>query len=71
MADDDLGFEHRIRKSGEVVILRDGTGRHDPAGPGRSAVLAARLDQGDPQQVMARGDGQLPPRNARSTGYSR
>jgi hypothetical protein len=52
----DLGFSYRVRKSGEVVISRDGR----PVTSLRGAVaqrFLADVAREDPQQVMARQTG--------------
>jgi len=52
----DLGFSYQVRKSGEVVISRDG--RPVTTLRGKSAEkFVARVSSGDPQQVMARATG--------------
>ena len=52
----DLGFSYTTRKDGDVVILRDGREvavlRNDAA-----TRFLARVERGDPQQVMARATG--------------
>jgi hypothetical protein len=49
----DLGFSFQTRKSGDVVISREGRPVATLRGPAARDFLAA-VDAGDPQQVMAR-----------------
>jgi hypothetical protein len=52
----DLGFTCQIRKSGEVVISRDGRAVATLRGPAARAFLE-EMAGSDPQQVMARQTG--------------
>ncbi|MGI8686793.1 MAG: hypothetical protein ACR2MO_17165 [Acidimicrobiales bacterium] len=53
MSAGDLGFEHEVRKSGDVVIRRHGVAATTLRGQAAQRFLRA-VEQGDPQQVMAR-----------------
>jgi hypothetical protein len=51
-----LGFDYRLRASGEVVITRHGTPVTTLRGAAAQRFLK-RVESGDPQQVMARATG--------------
>ncbi len=53
----DLGFSYRVRKSGEVVVLREGTVVETLRGRAAERFLRD-VEEKDPQQVMARVTGQ-------------
>jgi hypothetical protein len=52
----DLGFSYDVRKSGDVVISRDGRPVTTLRGDSAERFLA-KVALGDPQQVMARATG--------------
>lgn len=52
----DLGFSYQVRKSGEVVISRDGRPVTSLRGAAAQRFLAD-VTRADPQQVMARRTG--------------
>jgi hypothetical protein len=61
----DLGFEFATRKSGDVVISRDGVIVTTIRGKAAAKFLTD-VARGDPQQVMARATGNYKRGNERS-----
>ena len=68
--DVDLGFDHVARKSGDVVIRRDGVEIVTLRGKAAARFLAD-VAAGDPQQVMARFTGNYRRGNERVAGQHR